>query len=692
MSSGPPSPKVPRPGSQHATLRESARPPLRTAPPPRPTDEPDGPDSVPAPDPGDARPVVVVGAGPVGIHTARELLFAAPHLSVVLYGAEPWEPYNRVLLSELLAGEIEWGAIVNPAPLLESGRLTLRINNRIAAIDRIGQSVIDAVGNREHYSRLVLATGSSPHVPAFAKLQLLGVYTYRDVNDSQTLMTNALQSRATVVLGGGALGVEVARALKTQNPETQVIVVHRGSNLMNRELDRAAAELLEVQIRAAGIELLLRETISAIEGQREISGVVLGSGGRIDCDTLVICTGIERNTSLAREAGLAVGQGIKVDDRMRTSDRHIYAVGECAEHRGDVYGLLAPGIEQAKVAATNIIGGRARYRGSDHYLRLKVVKVPVTSIWRATNSESKSKVVVYRGESGSLRRLVVASGRLTGASAIGEWDEIERVQQLVARRERLWPWQLWRFRRKGRLWPARRLTDSANWLDSTMVCTCMGVSCGMLRQAMGEGHTTIAALRERTGACQGCGSCEPTVVSLLGSPREAGLIGSGAGLMLGGAALLTGALLLAILFAPVIPIGRSFEAPGLFDRLLLDATWKQLTGYALTLLATVSLLLPLRKRWPRFRIGSYRLWRGVHALLGAACAGVLVLHTGLRHGHNFDRVLMEVFLAVLLTGALLGALAWRAPNWLRPASGLHLLLVWMLPAFVAVHVLKVYYF
>lgn len=689
MSTGQPPPK---PSLQQAPSRIGTSPPLRSVPPPGASNAAP-PDSVrPA---AHAATVIVVGAGPVGIHTARELLFSRPDLSVILYGAEPWEPYNRVLLSELLAGDIDWDKIVNPAPLLESGRLQLRINNRIAAIDRIGHAVIDAVGNREYYDNLVLATGSTPHVPELAQVQMLGVYTYREVDDAQTLMTNALQSRCSVVLGGGALGVEVARALKTQNPETRVIVVHRGSNLMNRELDSAAAELLEGQIRSAGIEILLRETITSLEGSGEISGVNLTSGPRIECDTLVICTGIERNTRLARETGLAVGQGIKVDDRMRTSDRKIYAVGECAEHRGEVYGLLAPGIEQAKVAATNIVGGRAKYHGSDHYLRLKVVKVAVTSIWRAAKNDAKQETVSYSEAGSKLRRLVIAQGRLIGVSAIGEWDEIERVQQSVARRERLWPWQLWRFRREGRLWPARPVADSAAWLDSTMVCSCMGVSCGMLRQAMAEGHTTFEQLRERTGACQGCGSCRPLVATLIGMPRQSIMSGSGAGRALGLAALMTALLLLVVLFVPAVPVGRTFSSPTFFDTLLLDATWKQASGYTLTALATATLVLPMRKRWRRFAAGSYRFWRGVHALLAAASAGVLVLHTGLRHGHNFNLVLMEVFLAVLLTGALLGALAWRAPrraSWSRLVTAAHLLLVWILPAFVAIHVLKVYYF
>src|SRR5688572_8709549 len=146
-----------------------------------------------------SRPCVIVGAGPTGIHVARELLHRSSELSVVLYSAEPWEPYNRVLLSELLAGEIDWPAIVNPAPYVESGRLSLKINTRVVGIDRIGQTVLDSAGNREPYWRLVLATGSSPYVPDLARVALLGVYVYRDVNDAQTLMINAVQSRCTVV-------------------------------------------------------------------------------------------------------------------------------------------------------------------------------------------------------------------------------------------------------------------------------------------------------------------------------------------------------------------------------------------------------------------------------------------------------------------------------------------------------------
>jgi nitrite reductase (NADH) large subunit len=636
---------------------------------------------------------VIVGAGPVGIHAAREILHRSPELSVVLYSAEPWEPYNRVLLSELLAGEIDWSAIVNPAPYVESGRLSLKINTRIVGIDRIGQTVLDSAGNRMPYWRLVLATGSSPYVPDLARTSLLGVYVYRDVNDAQTLMINAVQSRCTAVLGGGTLGVEVARALKTQNPEARVIVIHRADQLMNRELDPDAALILEQHIRQAGIELRLRETITSIEGQSEISGVVLAGGERIACDTLVLCTGIERNTHLARQAGLTVGQGIKVNDRMGTSDPRIFAIGECAEHRGEVYGLVAPGIEQAKVAAINLTNGSASYTGSDHYIRLKVVKVPVYSMRRGQREEESERVVTYTDTMGtSLRRLVLTGGKLVGATSIGDWDESDAVHRAIVDGTPIRKSELRRFRRDGRLWSEGGAPDPATWPDSVMVCACMGVTHGMVRQALAEGHTTIDLLRERTGASQACGSCAPTLASIMGvaarPPARDRRVLARVGVAI------TLLALACILLLPATE-ARPWLRRGWLDALLFDGYWKQVTGYVAFGFALVGgATLSLRKRFRWFAFGKYETWEGAHALLASVAAAVVVLHTGFRLGERFNAAFMSTFLGVLASGAILAALTRpRAQSlWARAGRAAHLLLVWLLPPLVAVHILTVYYF
>jgi nitrite reductase (NADH) large subunit len=639
------------------------------------------------------RPCVIVGAGPTGIHVARELLHRSSELKVVLYSAEPWEPYNRVLLSELLAGELDWSAIVNPAPFVESGRLELKINTAVVSIDRIGRAVVDAAGNRVPYWRLVLATGSSPYVPELARVSLLGVYVYRDINHAQTLMTNAVQSRCTVVLGGGTLGVEVARALKTQNPEARIIVVHRAEQLMNRELDPDAARILEQHILQAGIELRLRETITDIQGEREISGVALAGGERITCDTLVVCTGIERNTRLARAAGLSVGQGIKVDDRMCTSDPMIHAIGECVEHRGEVYGLVAPGIEQAKVAAINLTGGIAKYSGSDHYLRLKVVKVPVYSIRRGQQDGGSRRAVTYTKKDGSsLRRLVLANGRLVGATSIGAWDECEAVHQAIVDGASIRSWQLRRFRNEGRLWSAKPARDPATLPDSVMVCSCMGVTHGMVRQAIAEGHTTIDRLRERTGASQACGSCGPLLASIVGASSAPSPVRKGQ--TLERVAVIATVLALASLVVPPIREGRPWLQRDWLDAFLFASGWKQVSGYVALAIASFGSTLALRKRIRSFTFGKYETWQVIHALTGSAAAAVIVLHTGFRLGVRFNAVFMLIFSAVLASGAIIGALtsANSQSPLARGVRATHQLLVWLLPPLVAVHVLTVYYF
>lgn len=640
-----------------------------------------------------SRPCVIVGAGPTGIHVARELLHRSSELKVVLYSAEPWEPYNRVLLSELLSGELDWPAIVNPAPFVESGRLELRINTAVLSIDRIGQVIVDSAGNRVPYSRLVLATGSSAFVPELARVSLLGVYVYRDVNHAQTLMTNAVQSRCTVVLGGGTLGVEVARALKTQNPEASVIVVHRAERLMNRELDADAARILEQHILQAGIELRLRETITDIQGEREIGGVLLAGGEQIACDTLVLCTGIERNTRLARGAGLAVAQGIKVDDRMCTSDPRIFAIGECAEHRGEVYGQVAPGIEQAKVAAINLTGGAASYTGSDHFLRLKVVQVPVYSIRRGQKDGGSPHVVSYTtGDGSCLRRLVVQNRRLVGAMSIGDWDESEAVHQALVDGSPIRWWHLRRFRSEGRLWRANLARDPAAWPDTVLVCSCMGVTYGMVRQAVGEGHTTLDRLRERTGASQACGSCRSTLATIVGASLAPPPAQKGWALGYAGIALTVLALVCLVL--PPVRDGRPWLERGWLDAVLFESGWRQVTGYVAFGLALFSSTLAVRKRVRRFAFGEYDTWQKVHALIGGVAAAAVVVHTGFELGARFNAVFLLVFSAVLASGAIIGALTPGHTQSLpaRAFRRVHQLLVWLLPPLVAIHILTVYYF
>lgn len=397
-------------------------------------------------------PVVIVGAGAAGLRVAEVLLDRDPGREIVLYGDEPWKPYDRLRLSALLMGEIGWDGIEHCLSLPDGHRVHLRYHCTVLHINRGARMIYDARGRAQPYSHLVLATGSRPRIPQIPGIQLSGVFTFRDFNDAERLRARSVRSRRVAVLGGGLLGLEAARALQRRGME--VTVVEHGARLMPAQLDAAGAERLREQVLRLGIHTRLGRGVKEIVGTTSVEGVVLADGYEVDCDTVVIATGIVSNTDLALKAGLSVGRGIRVDDALRTTDPRIYAVGECAEHRGMIYGFVAPGLEQSAVAADNILGGKAGYRGSVTAAQLKVVGVPVFSMGRVGEEENPMDLrqEIYAGASESIyRKLVLHRGRLVGAMAVGGWSQAGRAQEAITRGRRVWFWQLARFRRYGRL-------------------------------------------------------------------------------------------------------------------------------------------------------------------------------------------------------------------------------------------------
>ena len=283
------------------------------------------------------------------------------------------------------------------------------------------------------------------------------------LSDAQRPFARRARSRRTVVLGGGLLGLEAARAMQRLN--TQVWVIEHAPRLMANQLDDEGAALLQAQVEAAGIRVLTNARVKAVHGHGRVEGVALRGGERIDCDTVVVAAGIQPNVDLALASGLPAGRGIRVDDAVRTADPHIHAIGECAEHRGAVYGIVAPGFEQAAVAVHSLSGGRARYEGSLVATRLKVLDLPVFSMGQLGVAEGAGELrSASHGDAAgtSHRRTVTQRGRLVGALAVGACAEMSRLQEAVLARRRLMPWQLWRFRRSGSLWPAEEATMKMN--------------------------------------------------------------------------------------------------------------------------------------------------------------------------------------------------------------------------------------
>jgi nitrite reductase (NADH) large subunit len=639
-------------------------------------------------------PNVIVGAGPVGVRMAVELRQAQPDRPLVLYGDEPWQPYNRVRLSSLLAGDAGWADFTTGLAVPDG--VETRFGCRVASIDVAGQRVVDANGRVQAYAALVLATGSRAHVPDIPGSGLGGVYTFRDLADAEALQARLTRCRRVAVVGGGLLGLETARALNRYR--TEVIVVEHHPRLMPNQLDDAASAAMRERIVSSGIAVVLDDGPMAIQGEGRVAGLRLRSGRIVECDTVVLATGIRPNIELARDAGLVFQRGVVVDDCLRTSAPAIYAVGECAQHRDIVYGLAAPGFEQAAVAARVIAGADARYAGSLSATRLKVANWPVFSMGDVGAWELPDLARAHTHTAdGVYRKLVVSRGRLIGALALGEWAALSRVQEAVQQRRRLWPWQLVRFRHSGDPWPPEA-REVAAWPAEATVCNCTGVTRGRLSESIAGGCASVAALTAATGAGGVCGSCHPLIQSLLGTsgPRAAMPLAQRV-LWLAAAGLL-----LALLFAQPfnVPYASTEAVAWHWDRLWRDGLVKQVSGFTLLVLAALLALIGLRKRWKKITLLAFVHWRWLHALLGGVALATLWAHTGGRTGDGLNQWLALTMLGASFTGIALAAflgrehrLAFARATALRPAlQWLHALLLWPLPALLGFHVLKVYYF
>jgi len=643
------------------------------------------------------QPVVVVGTGPVGVRVVEELLRRDATIPITLYGNEPWEPYNRVRLSHLLTGETTFSAIQNPLKLPTAHRVVQHHNCEVVNIDPDHRRITDRLGNSQSYSKLVLATGSSPHIPHIEGIEKRGVFTFRNLDDAQNLIARRTRCRRAIVLGGGLLGLEAARGL--QKHHTEVIVIEHATRLMAQQLDDDAAELLREKMLSLNVQVILGDSIKRVVGEECVSAVQLRSGRELTCDTIVVASGIRSNLSLARDAGLSVGRGIRVNDRMQTSDPDIYAIGECAEHREQVYGLVAPGLEQAAIAAHGICGGSSTYTGSQSATRLKVAGVSLFSMGRCgeTGISAHLKRLSYRSYDNSrYRQLVLDRGRLVGAVAYGDWSEIRRVQETVQHQRYLWPWQRRRFLASGSLWPAAA-AEVSRWPASAVVCQCSNVTRGTLSQAIQSGQTTVETLCAATGAGSVCGSCRPLLTDLVGGQALEPETGSRT---LVWTALIGLLACLLILAAPAVPFPDSVQVSVRWDQLWRDGLIKQISGFALLGIALLVSVISLRKRVSRLSFGTFSGWRIVHVVAGALTAGLLIAHTGLRLGDNLNLLLILTFLALLAVGSVASGviglqhiLPRTAAKRTREVSlWLHILLLWPLPALLGFHILKTYWF
>src|SRR3569833_3217316 len=342
--------------------------------------------------------------------------------AVAVIGEEPRLAYNRVLLSSVLAGETGSHEIeLRPADWWRHRGVTVRYGYRVTEID-VGRRELKIDGEESmEYSKLVLATGSTPLRLNVSGADLAGVHTFRDTRDVDLLLTLAAAKKRVVVVGGGLLGLEAAYGLAKAG--APVTLLHLMDRLMERQLDGAAADLLKTLVERKGIRILLNASTARIHGERHVEAVELADGCRIEADAVVFAAGIKPNDALAKEAGIAVNRGVVVNDVMQTSSSDIYALGECAEHRGTCYGLVEPAYEQARVLARHLAGKPATYQGSVVATNLKVSGVSVFSAGDFMGGDGREAIVLSDIRRGVYKKLVIADGRLAGAVLIGETQD-----------------------------------------------------------------------------------------------------------------------------------------------------------------------------------------------------------------------------------------------------------------------------
>jgi len=458
--------------------------------------------------------LIVVGNGMAGIGCVEQILKYARKFEITLFGDETHLNYNRILLSSVLAGEKSADEIVlNSLEWYEKNDIELRLGVRIVEVDPVQKTVAGDDGSITSFDKLLLATGSNALIPPMEGTDKKGVYVFRNLDDTRALLDCSRSGAKAIVIGGGLLGLEAARGLQVQGCE--VTVVHLMDRLMERQLDLAGGSYLKARMECMGVQVLLNHNTKAILGAEKASGIQFADGTELEADFVVVAAGIRPNVELGRKAGLTVRRAIVVNDQMQTSNPDIFAVGECVEHNGVCYGLVAPLLEQGKVLAATITGHTgANYEGTVPAAKLKIMGVEVFSAGEIGENTPGNDIVRFEDPAlGIYKRLTLRENRLVGVILVGDTSDSHRYlnwlqlkQDLTeARRHLLFPQ------------PAGDSGfDVAAVPDSKVICGCHGVSKGSIIRAIQErGLNTLGQVKECTRASTGCGSCTELCQQLL---------------------------------------------------------------------------------------------------------------------------------------------------------------------------------
>ncbi|MGL4281705.1 MAG: nitrite reductase large subunit NirB, partial [Albidovulum sp.] len=470
--------------------------------------------------------LVIIGAGMASGRMLEHLLEAAPgRYDITLFNAEPRGNYNRIMLSPVLSGEKTFGEIVtHDSAWYAAHGIACRFGEHVTKIDRDRKVVISAKGETP-YDRLVIATGSAPFISPVAGKDLPGVVSYRDLEDTDAMIAAAKPGANAVVIGGGLLGLEAAAGMASRG--AKVTVIHLMGHLMERQLDPAAGYLLQKDLERKGITVHCKGATKAILGHDRVEAVLLEDGTIYSADLVCMAVGIRPETRLATDAHLEVARGIVVDDQLRTSDASVFAIGECVEHNKQLFGLVAPLYDQAKILARTLAGEAATFQPVQTATKLKVTGVDLFSAGDFAEGPGREDIVFRDPGRGIYKRLILEGEKLIGAvmygdTADGSWffGLIKDATDVTAMRDTLIFGPAFAGGSK-----ADPMAAVAALPPEAEICGCNGVCKGRIIEAIGGGATTLDAVRATTKASSSCGTCtglvEQVMALTLGSGFQA---------------------------------------------------------------------------------------------------------------------------------------------------------------------------
>lgn len=457
--------------------------------------------------------LVLVGNGMAGVRCIEEILQHNPDaFEITIFGSEPHVNYNRILLSTVLQGSTSVADIViNDRNWYEQNNIQLFSGETVVTVDT-EKKVIQTDQNRQvPYDILILATGSVPFMLPLPGADKDGVIAFRTIEDCQTMVETAKQYKKAVVIGGGLLGLEAARGLL--NLGMDVHVVHIADYLMERQLDRTAAEMLQAELEAQGMKFLLEKHTAEIAGEDRVERLVFKDGTDVEADLVVMAVGVRPNVKLAQESGIEVNRAIVVNDYLETSVPNVYAVGECVEHRGMVYGLVKPLYEQGKILAKRICGiDSDGYEGSVLSTQLKISGVDVFSVGQFIEDETAKAVTIHNAADGIYKKAVFREDKMIGAVLFGDTKDGTKLLDIIVKQRDVSDTD------KVSLLQSSSGGDNevAQMAHSSIICNCNGVSKGSIIEAVQtKGLTTVEEIKACTKASGSCGGCKPLVADLL---------------------------------------------------------------------------------------------------------------------------------------------------------------------------------